>query len=391
MSGSTSSTMSYTARESINRRTQESRTVPRGMTENVAVIIPVHNGGVEFRRCLESVANAEPKPSSVVVVADGNTDDSWSVAEEFGARIVRRPEAGGPAGARNVGARAVRKDDILFFVDADVTIQQDAIGHVADFFRHNPTVAAIIGSYDDKPTQPNFLSQYKNLLHHYTHQTAHEEASTFWGACGAIRSEVFHAVGGFDESYPRPSIEDIELGYRIKRRGHEIRLRKTLLVTHLKCWKIRSLLKTDFFCRALPWTKLIHRDGKCINDLNLKHSARMSVLLTYGALIAAIASLWSAKFLPIAAFCSIALLLLNAPLYRFFHRKRGPWFAHRAILWHVFYYLYSGFAFMIGTISYWLGRCSRVTFTPPTSARTLPDSLPFEGLSSVSVPTKGNL
>ena len=112
----------------------------------------------------------------------------------------------------------------------------------------------------------------------------------------------------------------------------------------------------------------------------------MSVLLTYGALITTLASLWSSKFLPVAAFCAIALLLLNAPLYRFFQNKRGPWFALRGILWHVFYYVYSGLAFMVGTISYWFGR--RVKATQPSNARTLPDSLPFEGLSSVSVTTK---
>jgi hypothetical protein len=49
----------------------------------------------------------------------------------------------------------------------------------------------LIGSYDDAPGANNFLSQYKNLFHHYTHQTGSEEASTFWGACGAIRRDVF--------------------------------------------------------------------------------------------------------------------------------------------------------------------------------------------------------
>ncbi len=354
-----------TDRELVNGRTQE-----YPASTSVVVIIPVHNGGVEFRRCLASVANAHPKPSADVVVVDGGGDDSWRAAQEFGARIVRRSKAGGPGVARNVGARAARKDDILFFVDADVMIPHDAIGHVAEFFQHNPGVAAMIGSYDDKPTQQNFLSQYKNLLHHYTHQSAQEDASTFWGACGAIKAEIFHTMGGFDESYGRPSIEDIELGYRVKRQGYQLRLCKTLQVTHQKCWKVGSLLKAEIFDRALPWTELLHRDGRCINDLNLKYSARLSVLLTYGALLAGLGSLWSSRFLPIAAFCSIALLLLNAPVYRFFHSKRGAWFAVRAIPWHVFYYVYSGFAFMLGTISYWLGRPSRATFTPAIQRRS---------------------
>ena len=126
-----------------------------------------------------------------------------------------------------------------------------------DCSKEDPGLAAAIGSYDDAPGETNFLSQYKNLLHHYVHQTGNPEASTFWGACGAIRREVFLTMGGFNEEYSRPCIEDIELGYRLKRAGFTIRLEKELQIKHLKRWDIVSLVKTDFFSRALPWTALI--------------------------------------------------------------------------------------------------------------------------------------
>ena len=100
------------------------------------------------------------------------------------------------------------------------------------------------------------------------------EASTFWGACGAICRDVFLSLGGFDESYRQPSIEDIELGYRLKQAGYRIKLCKTLQVKHLKHWGVVSLLKADFFYRALAWTQLILRNGKLINDLNLQLSSR---------------------------------------------------------------------------------------------------------------------
>ena len=61
----------------------------------------------------------------------------------------------------------------------------------------------------------NFLSQYKNLLHHFVHQGSSSDATTFWAGCAAVDRKVFVDIGGFDAArYDQPSIEDIEMGYR---------------------------------------------------------------------------------------------------------------------------------------------------------------------------------
>jgi len=346
----------------LNRDPEERYTpvsVPAGPT--ISVIVPVHNGGVDFRRCLSALKQAQPSPTEIVVVVDGDTDDPWHLAKLCGARVLILPVTGGPARARNLGARTAQ-GDILFFVDADVTIHPDAIGQVVAAFSTEQTpsgsasttrdLAAVFGSYDDAPAAPDFLSQYKNLFHHYVHQTAREEASTFWGACGAIRRDVFLSIGGFDERYRRPSIEDIELGYRLKRAGHRICLHKSLQVKHLKHWGVVSLLKADFFLRALPWTELILRDGRFVNDLNLRFSSRISVVLTYGLLGALVGTGWWLGSLAIAGGAILALVILNAPVYRFFRRKRGLRFALKVIPWHWFYFFYSGLAFVIGIIQH---------------------------------------
>jgi hypothetical protein len=248
-----------------------------------------------------------------------------------------------------LGARAAASD-ILFFVDADVTIPPDALSRIRETFAREPGLAAVFGSYDDEPAATNFLSQYKNLFHHYVHQTARADACTFWGACGAIRREVFLAVGGFDEQYRRPSIEDIGLGYRLTRVGERIRLCKTLQVKHWKRWGIMSLVKADFCYRALPWTALILRERRLPNDLNLRLSSRVSVGLTYGLLVAGVGGWWWPGSFVIAGLLALLLLTLNAPLYRFFRRKRGLWFAARTVPWHWLYYFYSGLAFAVGLI-----------------------------------------
>ena len=347
----------------------------------ISVIVPVHNGGVNVRRCFSALAHAEPAPTEIVVVVDGDTDDPWHLAKSYGARVLILPVTGGPARARNLGAHTAQ-GDILFFVDADVTIHPDAIGQVATAFRDEPgsldsgsserDLAAVFGSYDDAPAAPNFLSQYKNLFHHYVHQMAREEASTFWGACGAIRREVFLSIGGFDERYRRPSIEDIELGYRLTRAGHRILLRKSLQVKHLKRWDVGSLLKADLLYRALPWTELILRDGRFANDLNLRVSSRISVVLTYGLLGALVGTGWWRGSLVIAGGVILALVILNAPVYRFFRRKRGLRFALKVIPWHWLYFFYSGLAFGIGVIQHYArGRKIMQRFSTPNQ-ETLP-------------------
>jgi len=318
-------------------------------TPTISVIIPVYNGGEAFRRCLASLTKASPQPLEVIVVADGDTDGSGQLAQDFGAKVIRVPTSGGPAKARNLGAKAA-SGDILFFVDADVEVHDNTIGQVATTFHQESELAALIGSYDDQPGATNFLSQYKNLFHHYTHQTGSEDASTFWGACGAIRRDIFLAVGGFDQSYRLPCVEDIELGNRLKRQGYRIGLRKTIQVKHLKCWRTYSLLRADIFYRAIPWTAIILRDREMVNDLNLNLSNRISVVLVYTLLAALIAVWWvSAAWVGVAGL-SLALLAINASVYQFFYQKRGFLFALQTVPWHWLYYFYSGLAFAIGLV-----------------------------------------
>lgn len=316
---------------------------------SVSVIVPVHNGGEKFRRCLVSLKEAHPSPKEIIVISDGDTDGSWQLAKDFAALVSRFPSPGGPGRARNLGA-ARASGEILLFVDADVTIPPGAIGQVVMMFNREPGIAALFGSYDDEPGETNFLSQYRNLLHHYVHQQGREDASTFWAGCGAIRREVFLSMGGFDEGYVRPSVEDIELGYRLRKAGHRIRLCKSLQVKHLKRWDVVAMLKADFFQRALPWTEIILRERNCINDLNTGMSGRASVMLTFLMLGSLVVSFWQPLALAATGVMALTLLFLNTSLYRFFLRKRGVRFTFQSIPWHWLYFLYSGVAFAAGTV-----------------------------------------
>lgn len=321
---------------------------------SVSIIVPVYNSAEQLPFALAPLFRSTLQAIEIIVVDDHCTDRSPEIAKELGATVLQNPRGRGPAAARNVGAEHAR-GEILFFVDSDVVIQPEAIAHVHETFQKNPNVAAVFGSYDLSPAQPNFLSQFKNLFHYFIHQTGREEASTFWAGCGAIRASIFRTVGGFNErEFRRPSIEDIELGLRLRTKQYAIRLDKTLQAKHLKRWTWSNLLRADILDRAYPWSRLILRSGKIPDDLNLSGGYRLSgvlvgVLALLIVLVAANAWLHLIPFKFLLAATTIifaVLMILNRRIYLFFLKQRGPIFTLGAIFWHLLYYFYSGLTFL---------------------------------------------
>ena len=326
------------------------------VTPRVSVIIPVHNGASTLEACLPPLLQASPDLAEVLVIDDRSTDGSGAVARALGAKVIVSTGLG-PAAARNLGASRAR-GDILFFVDADVTVQSSTIQQVVDILDVNPSVSAVFGSYDDEPFEPNFLSQYKNLFHHFTHQTARKASCSFWAGCGAIRRAAFDAVGGFDEQrYQRASIEDIELGFRLTKRNFEVRLEPGLQVKHLKRWKFFSLIKTEILDRARPWSTLIISNNAIPDDLNLRWSFRLSAVLV-GLLAVALPFLVIGRgqiygrevseiaLAAVLLSCAI-VILLNRGFYLFLIGARGLGFTLRAVPLHLGYYFYSGVTFVV--------------------------------------------
>lgn len=315
-----------------------------------SLIIPVYNGAAHLPTCLQAVQASSFTDWELIVVDDGSTDDSVVIAQQLGARVLLTNGRYGPAAARNLGAREAN-GRYLFFTDSDCQLHLDTLQQAANILCENSDLAALIGTYDDTPAAPNFLSQYKNLFHHFIHQTSQPGARTFWTGCGAIKREVFLRLGGFDaRRYPRPSVEDIELGYRLVEQGDKIRLVATVQVKHLKQWQWYTLLRSDIFDRAIPWAQLLREQGTMTADLNLQWPHRVSALVVLLLLVTVAAMpLYSWSYLLIVIWIVI-LLGLNWKLYHFFNKQRGLFFTMRAILWHWFYYFYSSVAFILGSM-----------------------------------------
>lgn len=256
----------------------------------------------------------------------------------------------GPAFARNHGA-SIASGNVLFFMDSDVELLPSTLTIVKSHFSKNNDSDALIGSYDNNPSSHTLVSKYRNLLHHHTHQLADKKATTFWGACGAIKKEVFQGIGGFSISFDKPSVEDIELGYRLKEKGYNIVLDPGLQVKHLKKWTFINMVQTDIFNRARPWTKLLHRYKKLgVNDLNINYQERLAIILLVTGFISLILSIRFHFLLPISLISFSLLLLIKRKTY-FFFTKHFKWYQIPIVVLLHWAYLTSAFiGFSLGTI-----------------------------------------
>lgn len=322
----------------------------------VTVVMPVLNGVGMLERSL-SALEASDLPADrweLIVVDDGSTDGTAALVESRGHRVVTVP--GGPKGpgvARNLGV-ASATGDLVVFVDADVCVHSDVLSRFVELFATHESLGAVFGTYDANPSEPGFLSQYRNLYHRYMHLQGAGPAETFWAGCGAVRRKLFAELAGFDvERFPRPQIEDIELGYRIRDAGWEILLDPAIEATHLKRWTLSGMLKTDLLDRGIPWMRLLLENPR-VDSLNIRVSERArTALVGLACMLLALSvvllepSLAAVALLPLGA-----LVASNLSVYRWYARTRGPLFAIAVVPFNVLYYFVSGLSVVLAVLGH---------------------------------------
>ncbi len=311
----------------------------------LSVIVPVFQGAKLLPLSLGALGRSTLSRDrwELVVVDDSSTDATALVAARYADTVVRLPgKPHGPAYARNRGFEASR-GDVVVFVDADVCVHPETLARFVELFEKRQDVDAIFGSYDSSPTHPGLISEFRNLLHHYVHQRDAGDAETFWAGCGAVRAAAFRDVGMFDEwHYSRPQIEDIELGRRLRIRGHRILLRPEIQGTHMKRWTLRDVMSTDFTHRGVPWTRLLLQEGpnRSQKVLNLRASERLCTGLAGLGWLALLAALLLRSPIPLmmVAIAVLCIGIANHNFYFFVARERGLRISLLMLPLHVLYY-----------------------------------------------------
>ena len=180
----------------------------RGEEMTFAVVIPVRNRPDLLAQCLDSLRKQEfPEGEwEVLICDDGSTEDISPVVERFKSnlpnlRILRQPPKG-PAAARNLGFRS-SPAEIFVCLDSDVLCGTGFIGAMVNALReHQEWVAA----------EATMLPQGdKSILF----DAPVNHGGTYGSGASAYRAKALHQVGGFDEAFPFPACEDVDLGAKL--------------------------------------------------------------------------------------------------------------------------------------------------------------------------------
>lgn len=117
---------------------------------NIAVVIPIHGRVKLLSSCLESLNQQSHRPAEIIVVDDGNSRpdelEICRIVSSYSASVIRIETRVGAAAARNYGAQRT-SSELLFFCDADVILEQNALERLHGALILHPNAAYAYGDY----------------------------------------------------------------------------------------------------------------------------------------------------------------------------------------------------------------------------------------------------
>ncbi|WP_432839972.1 glycosyltransferase family 2 protein [Dactylosporangium sp. CA-092794] len=316
----------------------------------VSVVVPNYNYSRALPLCLQALLDQTYPNLEIIVVDDCSTDDSAAVAASFGVRVLRTTSNGGPAAARNLGARHAT-GEILFFVDSDVAAHPDAVANAVELLAADPAIGAVCGNYDPVPLiRDSLLEEYRCLQQSYWLIADEGRIATLYTALLAIPVTVFTEIGPFN---PRlRETENADYGRRLAQH-YEIWLSPRVRGVHDHDHDLGVLIRKVFLRTALHMPMFIRKPA-FPGGITSGPRAWVSI----AALLAVLGVALPVLLGPVLTVVPLAFLALciagDLPMYRFVAQLRPPLFLVYFVAMHFLLNLVIAVAALAGIVA-WLG------------------------------------
>jgi hypothetical protein len=187
---------------------------PRGCDwPRISVVVCTYNGARTLAQCLDALLKLNYPDYEVLVVSDGSSDDSASIAARYPFQLISTPNEG-LSNARNLGAVGAT-GEILAYIDDDAVADADWLLHIAESFR-NPAYAAV-GGPNVAPSTACFMA---DCVDHAPGSPTpvlftDREAEHIPGCNFTIRRDLLLQMGGFDPRFCAAG-DDVDLCWRLE-------------------------------------------------------------------------------------------------------------------------------------------------------------------------------
>jgi glycosyltransferase involved in cell wall biosynthesis len=325
------------------------------MDKFISIVIPNFNAAATIGKCLKAALASKYANFEVVVVDDGSTDNSVELIKRHPVRLIRLDRRRGAAAARNRGAENSR-GEILFFIDADCLLREDALTLANKAMARDPD-AVIGGTYTRLPFDSDFFSAFQSLFIHYS-ETKRAEPDYIATHAMVISAGLFRASGGFTEEF-LPILEDVEFSHRLRRSGTRLVMKPELQVTHIFNFNLSKSL-ANALRKSMYWTVYSLANRDLLKDSGTA-SWELKVNVAAFCLNALLVALWlySGKtgYLAAAAFIFTVNLFLSCGMLSSFFRAKGCGFTIKAALYYTLIYPFAvGAGAFAGVLKHVLNR-----------------------------------
>jgi hypothetical protein len=282
----------------------------------VSIIIPSYNRSGVLRLCLDAVKAQSYPEIEIIVVDDCGTEDAAQVAAAMGAKVVRTEVNGGPTPARNLGAEHAA-GEILFFLDADIALDPDAVENAVKILESEPAIGALGGILRPESLVTQTLAaRYRALQMYRWWMPAHRPTLELHASVLAVPAKVFAEVGPFD---PRLR-ETVSSDYRVRvTRSYDVKLTDAVRGTKDHDATVRMIVRKVF--RRARISALAWREGETPGDSAARALGGVLLLAAVPALALPLAV--GPAGAAAAPACVAAAIALDGGTYRYAFAARG--------------------------------------------------------------------
>jgi glycosyltransferase involved in cell wall biosynthesis len=291
------------------------------MGKKISVIIPTFNSAKELTKCLESLKTQtiSNEKYEVIVVDDGSNDGTKDAVATYPVKYIYQQNRG-PAAARNHGVSEAQ-GEIILFTDADCEPQPNWIEEMIRPM-DNPQVIGVKGTY--KTRQKELMARIVQIEyeHKYERMKKFKYIDFIDTYSAAYRKDIFLKYRGFDERYPKASVEDQEFSFRLSHDGHKMVFNPEAVVYHKHSANLLGYLKKKYKIAFWKVFLLKRHPGKMKTDTHTPQSLKIQILLSLGALTGFAGPLFSTVYYISAP--SLILFILSCTPFFLFALKKDP-------------------------------------------------------------------